>query len=170
MQNRMHEVQGLAAQLAKPFEGLFLKPYYDPVGYPTQGYGRLLSRQVWGSLGRPPMNKNERIEAQKWLEEKYPEIDEHTAELWLQNDMMKAINSAIRLCPTLTEPTKIAAIADFAFNCGGGNLEMSTLRKKINRGDYDGASNEFLKWVYARGVKLPGLVRRRKAEREMFLR
>lgn len=170
MQNLMPEIQQLTSSLAKPFEGLFLKAYYDPVGYPTQGYGRLLSRQVWGPLGKPPRNKEERAEAQKWLENKYPDIDEHTAEIWLQQDMSVAINAAIRLCPGAIKTTQIAALADFAFNCGAGNLEISSLRRKVNRNDFNGASDEFLKWVYARDVKLPGLVRRRTAEREMFLR
>jgi lysozyme len=170
MQNLMPEVQSLTAKLAKPFEGLSLKAYYDPVGYPTQGFGRLLSREVWGPLKRPPQNNSEKVTIQRWLEDKYPVIDEHTAEIWLQQDMLKAINAVVRLCPAATKPTQIAALADFAFNCGAGNLELSTLRRKVNRNDFDGASDEFLKWVYARGVKLPGLVRRRLAEREMFLR
>lgn len=170
MANLIPEIQSLAAELAKPFEGLSLKPYYDPVGFPTQGFGRLLSRQFWGPLGRPPQNNKEKVTAQEWLENKYPVIDEHTAEIWLQQDMIKAINATIRLCPGAVKSTQIAAIADFAFNCGAGNLEISSLRRKVNRNDFDGASDEFLKWVYARGVKLPGLVRRRVAEREMFLR
>jgi lysozyme len=170
MQNLMPEIQSLAAKLAKPFEGLSLKPYYDPVGYPTQGFGRLLSREVWGPLGRPPQNKIERVTAQQWLENKYKTIDEHTAEIWLQQDMMTAIRATIRLCPGATKPTQIAALADFTFNCGAGNLEISNLRRRVNRSDFDGAADEFLKWVYARGVKLPGLVRRRVAERDLFLK
>lgn len=170
MQNRLVEIVDLAHSLAKPFEGLRLDAYFDPVGYPTQGYGRLLSRQIWGPLGHPPKNDKQRVTVQEWIKTKYPNIDVVTADLWLKQDMSKAINSAIRLCPGATKPTQIAALADFAFNCGAGNLEISSLRMKVNRNDFDGASDEFLKWVYARGVKLPGLVRRRAAEREMFLR
>jgi lysozyme len=40
---------------------------------------------------------------------------------------------------------------------------------KYNRGDYDGAANEFLKWNKSNGKVLPGLVRRREAERVLFL-
>jgi len=148
----MNEVLTLSAELAKPFEGLRLKAYHDPVGYPTQGYGRLLSRTPWAPL------------------EGYPDIDEHTAEEWLKADMARAVRAAIRLCPGAESPAQLAALADFAFNCGGGNLQVSTLRKKVNRGDFGGAAQEFQKWVFARGVKLPGLVRRRRAESEVFAR
>lgn len=146
----MDELLELAASIAKPFESLRLKAYHDPVGFPTQGYGRLLSRTPWEPLG------------------KWPEIDEEQAEEWLKKDMTKAIKSAIRLCPGAESPNQIAALGDFAFNCGAGNLEISTLRRKVNRGDPT-AVEEFDRWVYARGVKLPGLVKRRRAEAQMFI-
>jgi lysozyme len=168
--NQVNDILELAFKLAKPFEGLSLKPYYDPVGYPTQGFGRLLSREVWGPLGRSPKNNSEKVTAQQWLEHKYPVIDHETAEEWLKQDMMKAVRATLRLCPGATSNEQIAALADFTFNCGSGNLEISGLRRKVNRGDFDGASDEFLKWVFARGIKLPGLVRRRVAERELFLK
>lgn len=169
-QKLIDEVLELASEVAKPFEGLFLKPYFDPVGYPTQGYGRLLSKEVYGPLGRDPKDKEERKQAEEWLAKTYPVIDEHTAEEWLKEDMTTAVKAAIKLCPGATKVTELAALADFAFNCGAGNLEKSTLRKKVNAGDMIGAADEFLRWVYARGVKLPGLERRRKSEREMFLK
>lgn len=147
----MDEILELASSLAKPFEGLVLHAYHDPVGYPTQGYGRLLSRTPWEPLDR------------------WPEIDEHTAELWLKNDMITAVNAALRLCPGAETPEQYAALADFAFNCGAGNLQASTLRRRVNRGDFAGAEREFGKWVFARGVKLRGLVLRRRAEADMFM-
>ena len=62
------------------------------------------------------------------------------------------------------------ALVSFAYNCGCGNLQKSTLLKKLNLGDYKGASDEFLKWTRgASGVPLQGLVKRRQQEREMFL-
>jgi lysozyme len=146
----MDEILKLAAAVAKPFEGLVCKAYHDPVGYPTQGYGRLLSRTLWEPL------------------DQWPDIDEHTAEEWLRQDMTKAVKSAIALCPGAQTPEQLAALADFAFNCGAGNLQISTLRRKVNRGDFIGAQAEFGKWVFARKVKLAGLVRRRQAEAEMF--
>lgn len=150
MQRPMDEILNLATALAKPFEGLFLKPYHDPVGFPTIGYGHLLSRTLGDDLS------------------KYPEISEATANALLQRDLAKAATSAIRLCPGAVSVQQLAALTDFAFNCGAGNLQSSTLRRKINRADFSGAANEFARWVYAGGVKLPGLVRRRKAEYALF--
>lgn len=142
----------LAAQLAKPFEGLRLEPYHDPVGYPTIGYGHLLSREPWASLA-------------KWA----PITYEQAYEL-LQQDLGKAADAVARLCPVPMSDEQRAALIDFTFNCGAGNLQASTLRRLVVRGEGEEAAEQFLRWVFARGVKLPGLVRRRKAEREMFLR
>jgi GH24 family phage-related lysozyme (muramidase) len=61
------------------------------------------------------------------------------------------------------------ALVDFAYNVGDQSLCTSTLLKKLNAGDYSGASAEFGKWVNGGGKKLPGLVRRREAERRLFL-
>lgn len=146
----VEEILELAAEVAKPFEGLRLKPYHDPVGYPTIGYGHLLSRVRWEDLS------------------KYPPLTHEQAEQLLEQDMRSSVMSAIRLCPGATSAEQLAALADFTFNCGAGNLQISSLRRKVNRGDHEGAAEEFAKWVYAAGTKLPGLVRRRKAERDLF--
>ncbi|WDR03614.1 lysozyme [Devosia algicola] len=61
------------------------------------------------------------------------------------------------------------ALVSFTFNLGGGNLNKSTLLKKLNRGDYKGASKEFSKWINAAGKPMAGLKRRREAERLLFL-
>lgn len=147
----MDEILEQAARLAESFEGLSLKPYHDPVGFPTIGFGHLLSRTAWEALG------------------KYPEITNEEAHNLLKADLVKAANAAVRLCPGATTVNQLAALTDFAFNCGAGNLQMSALRSKINRADVEGAAAEFSRWIYARGVKLPGLMRRRKAECALFL-
>lgn len=148
--SQLLEILDIAAEIAKPFEGLRLKAYHDPVGFPTIGYGHLLSRNRWEDLS------------------KYPDITEEEAERLLEEDMITAAKAAIRLCPNVENPEQLAALADFAFNLGAGNLQISTLRRKILREDYQGAAEEFGKWVFAAGVKLPGLVRRRSAERAIF--
>jgi hypothetical protein len=61
------------------------------------------------------------------------------------------------------------ALVCFAYNVGLGALHGSTLLKKVNTGDFDGAADEFLKWNHAGGVVVPGLTRRRQAERSLFL-
>jgi GH24 family phage-related lysozyme (muramidase) len=65
---------------------------------------------------------------------------------------------------------QFSALVSFSFNVGTGNLQTSTLLKKLNALDYTGAADEFLKWAKAKGQELPGLVRRRKAERDLFLK
>lgn len=140
----------LAAEIAKPFEGLRLDAYHDPVGYPTIGYGHLLSRTPWAELSQ------------------WSPIDEHEAEVLLQQDMGSALSSVRRLISVPLTDEQEAALIDFAFNCGSGNLQASTLRRVINRGEFDQAPAQFMRWVYARNVKLPGLVRRRRAEAGMW--
>jgi lysozyme len=144
------EVLFLVEGLAKPFERLVLKPYHDPVGYPTIGYGHLLSREPWAPLSR------------------WEPITEAAADDLLAVDIAKADRAVGRLCPVALTAAQRAALVDFAFNVGPGNLEISALRRKVNRGDFEGAAGEFGRWVFARGVKLPGLVRRRKAEAFLF--
>ena len=66
------------------------------------------------------------------------------------------------------------AIVSFTYNFGVGAFERSTLRKKLNKGDILGASQEFERWVFVTegGVKkkLLGLVKRRKEEQDLFLK
>lgn len=60
------------------------------------------------------------------------------------------------------------AIVDFAYNLGVGRLQTSTLRKRINAGDWEGAKAQLMLWVRGGGRVLPGLVARRKAEAELL--
>lgn len=60
------------------------------------------------------------------------------------------------------------ALVSFAYNCGSGNLAKSTLLKKVNAGDFEGAAKEFIKWNKANGKVLNGLTRRRKSESLLF--
>ena len=63
----------------------------------------------------------------------------------------------------------VRSLTSFAYNCGLGNLQKSTLLKKVNAGDFKGAADEFPKWNKGGGKVLPGLVRRRASERLLFL-
>jgi lysozyme len=60
------------------------------------------------------------------------------------------------------------ALTSFAFNLGGGALQRSTLRRKVNHEEHDDVPDEFRKWVWGGGRKLPGLIRRREAEAVMY--
>jgi lysozyme len=75
------------------------------------------------------------------------------------------LTGAIRLCPGLIRhPQKLNAIVDFCYNLGVGRLQTSTLRRRINSEDWQGAAEELSKWVRGGGRVLPGLVARRNAE------
>jgi lysozyme len=141
----------LAAELARQFEGCHLAPYHDPVGFATVGYGHLLSRQPWAPLAQ------------------WPAISQEEANTLLLQDMAEAERVVARLCPVPLTDGQRAALADFAFNVGGGNLQASSLRQAVLREDHERAAEQFGRWVYARGVKLRGLVRRRDAEARLYL-
>jgi len=64
---------------------------------------------------------------------------------------------------------QFGALVSFTFNLGGKNLAKSTLLKKVNRGDFAGAAQEFGRWNKANGKVLAGLSRRRAAEKALFL-
>lgn len=135
--------------LLRRFEGChqikndgLIHPYVCPAGYPTQGYGRRVP-----SLAVPPITREQ-------------------AELWLVEDATKHLALALKLSPELAkEPdTRISAVASFVFNLGAGAYATSTLRKRVNESDWDGAAEQIRKWVFGGGKKLPGLVLRREAE------
>lgn len=131
--------------LIKKFEGLRLTAYQDAVGIWTIGYG---------STGR--VKKGMRI-------------TETEADALLRADLGEAEAAVARWVKVPVTPNQHAALVSFAFNLGGGNLGKSTLLRKLNRKDYLGAANEFGKWVNAGGKRLAGLVRRREAEKRLFL-
>ena len=85
----------------------------------------------------------------------------------LAKDLVRFERAVPRLCPVPLSQGQYDALVSFSFNTG--SLSVSTLRKKVLRGDYKGAANEFPRWVFAAGRRLAGLVRRRAAERSLFL-
>jgi len=126
-------------------------PYHDPVGFPTIGIGHLLSRVAWEDL------------------KKYPDITEDEARALGVQDTIKAQASVLRQVRVPLSDNQVLALDSFVFNLGGGALQISALLRILNRGEYEAAADQFLRWVYAGLVKLPGLVRRRREERELFL-
>lgn len=132
-------------ELIKQFEGFRAKAYRCPAGIPTIGYGH---------TGGVSMDD---------------EIAEDEAESLLESDLKRFERGVSRLVGVPLSQGQFDALVSFTFNLGGGALQRSTLRQKLNRGDYEGAAREFPKWCRAGGVRLAGLLRRRQAEMEMFL-
>lgn len=127
--------------------------YPCPAGYPTIGWGHVVKD-----------NEKEQF-AQG--------ITEEEGEILLSNDLKQYELSVCRLITVPLDDCMYDALVDFTFNEGGGALQRSTLRQKLNRKEYSDAADALLKWEWARvkgkWVKLPGLVKRREAERWLFL-
>lgn len=130
--------------LIKQFEGLRLESYLCPAGIPTVGWGH---------------TKNVKL-GQK--------ITREQAERYLADDYLEAESQVANCVKVPLKVNQLDALTSFVFNLGIGNLRSSTLLKKLNKADYDGAAQEFDKWVFSGGKKLAGLVKRRAAERKLF--
>lgn len=139
-----------AIDLIARFEGFSSAPYLDPIGVPTIGYG-----STWGRLGSP-------------ITLEHPPIDKDEGKALLEMVVRSMEVSIGRLARVALEQHQFDALVSFTYNVGTGNFQRSTMRMKLNRGDYSGAANEFWKWRRAGGRILPGLVRRRAAEERMF--
>lgn len=132
-------------ELIKKFEGCVLKAYKCPAGVWTIGYGHTAGVKE----GQTITNK----EAEELLKK-----DLATFETYVSNLVTVAINQ-----------NQFDALVSFCYNLGPGNLKTSTLLKRINASDFYGAAEQFDRWVYAGGKKLSGLVKRRSAEKTLFL-
>ena len=130
--------------LIRKFEGLRLKPYRCPAGVPTIGYGHT------GPDVRMDMKP----------------ISEAVAEAMMHSDSDVFYRAAGKLSPLLwlEGDAKHSAIADFCFNLRSTRYKASTLKRRIDAGDWHGATEELQKWVWGGGKKLPGLIARRAAE------
>ena len=142
----------LAAELCRRFEGFKSKPYLCPAGVPTIGYGSTYyadGRKV--TLQDPPM-------------------DEPAARALLMTELHHTYYPAVlRHCPILaTHERKCNAIVDFCYNLGVGRLQTSTLKRKINAQDWEGAKEQLKLWTRGGGKVLNGLVKRRDAECALF--
>lgn len=89
-------------------------------------------------------------------------------ELWLQDDVRPAAQAVNQHVTVALTQNQFDALVDFAFNCGVGAFEESTLLRLLNDGSYSGASNEFLRWDRQAGQILSGLLTRRTAEQARF--
>ncbi|MFD1770856.1 lysozyme [Sphingobacterium suaedae] len=138
--------------LIKSFEGFYSKPYLDPVGIPTIGYGVI----------KYPNGKKVTI--------KDAPITEETASDLLAQLLEQAYEKEVsRLVKVPLNQNQFDALVSFTYNLGSSNLSKSTLLKKVNKNPCDPTiANEFSKWVNAGGKKLAGLVRRRKAESDLY--
>ena len=86
----------------------------------------------------------------------------------LRKDLNRFETGVLRLIKVPLTQGQFDALVSFSFNVGLGNLQNSTLRMKVNRSEFEAAAEQFLVWTKAGGKVLPGLVKRRTHEKEMF--
>lgn len=144
------QISNAGISLIKEFEGCRLKAYQDSVGVWTIGYG--WTQPVNGRKIGPGMV-----------------IDQATAERLLKCGLVQYEQGVNQLVKVIVTQGQFDALVSFAYNLGLRSLSTSTLLRKLNAGDRQGAADEFGKWVNAGGVRLNGLVKRREAERKLFL-
>ena len=130
--------------LIKEFEGFRHNAYQDSVGVWTIGYGHTLTARQGMKISRTE------------------------GEELLKKDLVR-FEKAVRRVNVPLNQNQFDALVSFAFNVGVGAFGGSTLLKRLNKGDYQGAANELMRWVHAGGRQLRGLVRRRQHEQQLFL-
>jgi lysozyme len=143
-----------AEDLGHTFEGFSHKPYLCPAKVATIGYGSTFYEDgTRVTMQDPPI-----------LESRAQALFKHTL-------IIRFLPQLLRLCPRLVadylvtgNPARINAILDYVYNLGPGNLQISTLRKRINAGLFDAVPYELRKWDKGGGRVLKGLTRRREAE------
>ena len=131
--------------LIKKYEGLRLKAYKCPAGKLTIGYGH---------------TNNVRPD---------DVITEAQAVELLLRDVLDCEGVINRLVMKTLNQGQFDACISFIFNLGAGNFQRSTLLRKINQGDFAGASREFSRWIYSNGKILNGLKKRREEEKQLFI-
>jgi len=128
---------------------------YSDVAYPDPGTGGAPFTIGWGHTFRvKPDQRCDRMQADYWLR---------------HQDVPNAEQGVNRYVKVPLKQHQFDALVSFVFNLGVRNLKSSTLLKKLNARDYAGAAKEFDRWIHASGKVLPGLVRRRKEEADVFL-
>ena len=138
--------EGIA--LIKKYEGLRLKAYLCPANVWTIGYGHTGSDVYAGQV-----------------------ITEPQAEQLLISDLVKFDKGVRKRVFKELKQNQFDALVSFAFNVGLGALEKSRLLLKVNTNPNDPSiRTEFNKWVNAAGKKLPGLIKRREEEANLYFK
>lgn len=140
----MMNISDRGLDLIKLHEGCRLEAYQDSVGIWTIGYGHTMGVKQGDAC------------------------DQQQADDWLKADIRSAENCIDKSVTADLSQAEFDALCSFTFNLGCAALRNSTLLRKLNAGDYDGAALEFKKWDHAGGKQLVGLTKRRAAEAELF--
>ena len=150
-------------RMVKHHEGVRNKPYLCPAKLWTVGVGHVLyPEQANIPVSDRIQFKLRPEDARIWSD---AEVD-----YLLAKDLARFERGVARLCPnTIGNQGRFDSLVSFSFNVGLGNLQRSSLRMKNNRGEFEEAADEFMKWIKGGGRVLPGLVKRRMDERALYL-
>ncbi len=157
------KVSKAAIDMIKHHEGVRTKPYRCPALLWTVGVGHVID----------PTHATVKYEERRNLPipagwDRVLTMDE--VDRILSQDLGRFERGVVRLCPAAVGRQGVFdALVSFAFNVGLGNLQRSSLRMKTNRGEFEEAAEEFMKWTKAGGRVLPGLVKRRQDEQRLYL-
>jgi GH24 family phage-related lysozyme (muramidase) len=165
------KVSKVGIDLMHHFEGYRNRPYRCSAAIWTIGFGHAMYAD---QLSLP----NVRKEGYTGLIRSDYQLKGEDNRVWSKEELVDLfkvdINSfergVLRLSPNLvSHQSKFDAVVSFAYNAGLGNYQRSTIRMKVNREDWTGASEAFMSWTKAGGKEVSGLVKRRKAEVTLFL-
>jgi lysozyme len=163
------EINDAGLSLVKSFEGLVdgdpgtanLDPYMDPIKIWTIGWGHVVRADGRALVG-PQDAATARAE--------FPGgISTAQAEALLRADLLGSARDVSKAVAVPLSDNEFSALVSFTFNVGAANFRQSTLLRKLNDSDRWGSAEEFARWVMAGGKRLDGLVRRRQAERDLFV-
>lgn len=143
---RSAKIGALAITLIAGAEGLRTVAYHDPVGIPTICFGETRGVKIGDTATA--------AECRRILADRL-------------RDFSGEVDACLR--PRVPDETYVAFLS-FAYNVGPAAFCRSTLARKANAGDLVGACEELPRWVYARGIRLPGLAKRRQEELALCLR
>lgn len=147
----MPVINDAALDLICDFEGWVPTWYRDPVGIWTVCFGHT------DAAGEP-----------KHAATSHKTFTKAEGRMILERDLAAVAAKVHSTVKVDLSPNQFGALVSLCYNIGNGAFGRSTLVKRLNKGDYEGAANEFERWVYAKGKKLNGLVRRRAAEATLF--
>jgi lysozyme len=164
----MQKVNKLGIELIKKHEGFVPFVYLDCAGYLTIGYGHLCREKDFYLKGKTLDIVKKLYLKDKSKIQKLTKISKYEAEKLLYKDLMTAELGVSKLIKVPLNLNQFSALVSFTFNLGAGALQRSTLRQKLNRGEYLSVPNEMLKWVYAGGIRRKGLLKRRLEESLLF--
>jgi lysozyme len=158
--------------MLKHHEGVRTKPYRDVVALWTVGVGHLMYPEQATlpnkNNAKPGYTGTTREDYQIRIED-FRVFSMEEVDGLLKSDLGRFERGVERLISVPLKQNQFDALVSFSFNLGLGTLQRSTLRQKINRGDFEGAADEFMKYTMAGGKVFRGLVIRRTDERNLFL-